>query len=100
MSIEEIAKIIAKDIGSSGTIARKMAERITNLHQDLISAVSAYLAGEPVSFALGDVTLQMIMEKEHCSLVEALFSMNTLLENPELAVNYKFLNFRKGCLGE
>lgn len=98
MNLEEITKIIAKDTGSSGAIARRMAERITNLHQDLASSVAAYLAGESVSFALGDITLQTIMEKERCSLVEALFSMSTLLEKPELAARYKSMNFRRGCL--
>jgi len=98
MSGEEILKIIAKDTGSSGAVARSMAERITDLHQDLAPAVAAYLAGEPVAFTLGDITLQTIREKEHCSLVEALFSMNTLLENPELAAQYQALSFRTGCL--
>ena len=100
MNIDEITKIIAEDIGSSGAIARSMAERITNLHDDLKSAVDAYLAKKPVSFALGDITLETIMKKEHCSLVEAFFSMNTLLGSPELAEKYKFLKFRKGCLEE
>jgi dethiobiotin synthetase len=98
MSVEEITKKIAKDTSSSGAIARRMAERITNLHQDLAPAVAAYLAGESVSFSLGDITLQTIMEKERCSLVEALFSMNTLLEKPELAERYKSMTFRRGCL--
>lgn len=98
MSVEEITKIIAKDTGSSGAIARRMAERITNLHQDLAPAVAAYLVGEPVSFSLGDITLQTIMEKENCSLIEALFSMSTLLERPELAARYKTMSFRRGCL--
>jgi hypothetical protein len=100
MSVEEITKIIAKDTGSSGAVARSMAERIMNLHNDLSSAVAAYLAGGSVSFALGNITLQTIMEKERCSLVEALFSMNTLLENPELAQKYQSLSFRAGCLEE
>ncbi len=98
MNLEEIAKIISKDTGSSGAIARYMAERITHLHQDLDSTVAAYLAGESVSFSLDDITLQTIMEKERCSLVEALFSMSTLLEKPELAARYKSMNFRSGCL--
>jgi len=93
-SIEEITKIIAKDIGGSGVIAHTMAKRLANLHQDLEPTVSAYLSGKPASFTLGDITLQTIMEKEHCSLPEALFSMSTLLENPELAERYKTLNFR------
>ena len=98
MGVDEITKIIAKDTGLSGTMVRNMAERITKLHEDLTPAVSAYLAGESVSFALGDITLQMIMEKERCSLAEALFSMNTLLEKPELAARYKSMSFRRGCL--
>lgn len=98
MSIEEITKIIAKDTGSSEAIARNMAERISKLHEELAPAVSAYLAGESVSFALGDITLETIIQKEHCSLVEALFSMSTLLEKPELAARYKSMSFRRGCL--
>jgi len=100
MSVEEITKIIAKDIGSSGVIARSMAERIHNLHDDLSPAITAYLAGESVSFALGDISLQTIMQKEHCSIIEALFSMNTLLESPKLAAKYHSLSFRTGCLEE
>ena len=100
MDVEEIAKIIERDTGYSGAMARSMAERITNLHPDLAPVVASYLAGETVRFALGDITLKTIMQKEHCSLVEALFSMNVLLENPELATKYLSLNFRKGCLGE
>lgn len=100
MTVEEISKIIEKDTGSPGPIARRMAERITNLNKDLSSAVEAYLAGEVVSFTLGDITLQTIMEKERCSTVEALFSMHTLLENPEIAARYESINFRRGCLGE
>ena len=98
--MEEITKIIAKDIGSSGAIARSMAERIMNLHKDLTSAIDAYISGEAVSFALGDITLQTIMQKEHCTLVEALFSMSALLDNPELIPKYQSLNFRTGCLKE
>lgn len=100
MNIEEITKIIAKDIGSSGAIARCMAERISTLHEDLAPAVASYLAGESVSFVLGDITIETIMQKEHCSIVEALFSMNALLNNPELAAKYQSLNFRRGCLEE
>jgi hypothetical protein len=100
MNAEEITKKIAKDTGSSGAVARSMAERILKLHDDLLPAVNAYIAGESVSFALGSITLQTIMQKEHCSIVEALFSMNTLLENPELAAKYKSLSFRTGCLEE
>jgi hypothetical protein len=100
MSVEEITKIIAKDTGSSGAVARSMAEHILNLHNDLSPAVAAYLAGETVLFSLGDITLQTVMKKERCSLVEALFSMNALLENPELAAKYQSLSFRTGCLEE
>ena len=98
MNMKKIIKIIAKDTGSSGAIARNMAERITNLHKDLDAAVEAYIAEKPVSFALGDITLETIMKKENCSLAEALFSMNSLLKNPQLAEKYQSLNFRKGCL--
>jgi hypothetical protein len=100
MSIEEIAKIIAKDTGSSGAIARRMAERITNLREELAPAVAAYLAGDSVSFEMGDITLETIMQKERCSVAEALFTMNTLIENPELAEKYQSLRFRTGCLEE
>ena len=100
MTVEEITKIIAKDIGSSGAIARSMAERILKLHDNLSSTVSAYLAGESVAFALGDITLETIIQKQRCSIVEALFSMNTLLEKPELAAKYQSLSFRTGCLEE
>ena len=100
MNKEEIVKIIARDMGSSGEIARGMAESITNLHDDLQPAIAAYLAGEPVSFAFGDITLEYIMEKENCPLVEAFFSMHMILENPETSEEYKSLKFRKGCLGE
>lgn len=99
MTVEEITKIIEKDTGFSTSVARLMAERITTLHQDLAPAVAAYLAGESALFSLGDITLQTIMEKERCSLVEALFSMSTLLEKPELAARYKSMTFRRGCLG-
>ena len=100
MSIEDIAKIIAKDIGSSGAIARSMAERIAGLHKALSPAVEAYISEKPVSFAYGEITLQTIIEKERCSTIEALFSMSALLENSELAARYKSMSFRKGCLEE
>jgi hypothetical protein len=100
MGVEEITKIIAKDMGSSGAVARRMAERITELHKDLSSAVADYLEGNPVTFTFGDISLQTIMHKEHCSLVESLFSMNVLLENPELAAKYQSIQFRTGCLEE
>ena len=100
MSIEEITEVIARDLDSSGVVAHIMAKRILKLNDDLLPAVNAYLSGESVSFVYGDITLQTIMQKEHCSLVEALFSMHTLLESPELATKYHSLRYRTGCLEE
>jgi hypothetical protein len=98
LSVDEIARIIAKDTGSTGAMARRMAERVTSLHKELDATVAGYLNGESVSFSFGDITLETIIEKENCSLIEAIFSMSTLLDRPELADRYKSLPFRRGDL--
>jgi hypothetical protein len=46
-----------------------------------------------VNWNFKGVTLDMIMEKEHCKYIQAVFSMNALLNNPQFAEMYADFRF-------
>jgi hypothetical protein len=69
-------------------MAGQMAEQLRNVHVDLRPVVSAWAKGEPTNFEFQGITLDTIIEKEHCTYIQAVFSMSTLLTEPEFASVY------------
>jgi hypothetical protein len=74
--------------------------KFENLNNQLQSSFDLWLDNNQISdFKVNDISFKQIMEKEKIDFIDALFSMNTLLENPELAEKYNDLKFYRCGLG-
>lgn len=98
MSLENVANKIANEVGCEMEIAERMAEQLTKIHEDLRPIVSAWLKDELTEFEYKGITLKTIMAKEHVKYIQAVFSMSTLLSNPEFAAMYFDFQFDTDCL--
>ncbi len=68
--------------------------KFENLNNQLQSSFDLWLDNNQISdFKVNNISFEQIMEKEKIDFIDALFSMNTLLENPELAEIYSDLKF-------
>ena len=88
-----VAKKISEEIGCNMILARRMEEQLTKIHESLRPVVSAWLKNERVGFEFKGITLDMIMEKERAKYIQAIFSMNALLNDPQVAELYGDFQF-------
>ena len=95
MKKEEIIRKIMKETGKPLKLATVMANRIVTIREELRPCVLAWVKNEKLDFAFQDITLDEIMTKEKCSYLEAIFSMQVLMDKPHLASQYKSFDFRR-----
>ena len=89
MDIKESAAKIAEITGATSEAAMKTAKQLEKIHPDLADVVSSWLEGEDSEFEVHGVTLKKIMSSNRCSYLDAVFTMSTILKEPELAAVYK-----------
>jgi len=99
MSIERISKKIIMEVGCESEMAERMAVQLAEIHENLKPIVSAWLLDELVGFEYNGITLNTIMEKERVTYVQAIFSMSTILNDPEFAEMYLEFEFDTDYLG-
>ena len=88
MDWNKVADKIAKETGCDKIAAKQMTEQIKKIHKDLRPVVSAWVKGDLIGYNLNGITLDTIMEKERITYIQAIFSMSTLLNNPDFATMY------------
>jgi len=89
MEMSELATKIAAVTGKEIDDATKMAEQLEKVHPDLAAVVTSWLEGEETEFEAHGVTIKRIMSSNRCSYLDAIFTMSTILKEPELAAVYK-----------
>ena len=93
MNTNEVAKKISEAIGCDLTTAGHMSDQLMKIHEELHPVVVAWLNGVEIGYEFEGVTLDMIMKKENAKYIQAIFSMNTLLNNPKFVPIYSKMEF-------
>ena len=86
--VEKAKELIKKEVGCNNADAKRLAERIQYLHPSLEPYVQSWLAGSKKECSFNGVSTSIIMEKEHCSYLIALYRMSTLIKNPHFIEGY------------
>ena len=84
-----------RETGRPDRLAAIMASRLNQIRPELQPCVAAWMNGNQLEFSYQGVSLDEIMTKEKCSYIDAVFSMNTLLNNPQIAARYHSFDFRR-----
>ena len=100
MNQYDAARKIAQEIGCDMTLALRMSEQLEKVHKDLHPVISSWFKGDHIGFDFCGVSLEMIMEKENSKYIQAIFSMNALLNNPQFASMYQGFQFASEDLEE
>ena len=95
MDRKKAIDIIAKDMSISKDDAQRMYEHIGNFSDGLKKAVIGYFDGERKNYSYKGVSIKDIMEKENASYLNAIFSMDLLMKNPEILEFYDKFTFKK-----
>lgn len=88
MNIFELQKKIEKE-EQDKKICENYAKALNNAPKDFKKVVEDWVAGKEENYVLGEISLDMIREKENCSYFKALVRMLILIEEPVLAGAYK-----------
>ena len=88
MDINKIARKIADETNVDMVTAEIMAVQLGKVHPDLKEAVNAWLKGQEISFEFSGISLERIMRRNKCNYLHAIFSMSSVLYEPELAKAY------------
>ena len=95
MDKEKAIDMIAKDMSISKEDAQRMYEHIGNFSDGLKKAIAEYFKGERKNYSYKGVSIKDIMEKENASYLNAIFSMDLLMKNPEILEVYDKFTFKK-----
>lgn len=88
MDINELQRKIQIEIPDKEE-AKNLAIALCNSPKDFQEIVSNWITGKPDNYIFGDISLEMIRQKEQCSYLRALLRMQLLISNPMLASGYK-----------
>lgn len=95
MDKEKAVDMIAKDMSINNEDAQRMYESIEGFSDGLKKMVEGYFNGERKNCIYKGVSLKDIMEKEGPSYLNAIFSMDLLMKNPEILEVYDKFTFKK-----
>jgi hypothetical protein len=88
MDWTKVIEKISKETSCDKIAAEQMIEQIQKINKELRPVVSAWVKDELIGYNLNGITLDTIMEKERITYIQAVFSMSTLLDNPDFAAMY------------
>ena len=88
VDVDKVAKKIADETGTDIETAKKMAISLMMVHPDLGEVIEVWISGQELPFERYGVSLDKIMRRNKCKYIYAIFTMSSLLENPELAKAY------------
>ena len=95
MDREKAIDMIAKDMSISNEDAQRMYENIEGFSDGLKKAVAGYFNGERKNYRYRNISIKDIMEKENTSYLNAIFSLDLLMKNPEMLQFYDKFTFKK-----
>lgn len=95
MDKEKAIDMIAKDMSISKEDAQRMYENMGSFSDGLKKVVMDYFNGERKNYSYKGVSIKDIMEKENASYLNAIFSMDLLMKNPEILQFYDKFTFKK-----
>lgn len=95
MDREKAIDIIAKDMFISKEDAQRMYENVGSFSDELKKEIIGYFNGEKKNYSYKGVSIKDIMEKENVSYLNAIFSMDLLMKNPEMLQFYDKFTFKK-----
>lgn len=95
MDREKTIDIIAKDMSISKEEAQRMYEKMGSFSDGLKKVVIGYFNGDRKNYNYKGVSIKDIMEKENASYLNAIFSMDLLMKNPEMLQFYDKFTFKK-----
>jgi hypothetical protein len=99
LNLDLVAKKICAETNSDLGLATIQANQLTKIHEDLYPVVEAWLRDELIGFEFKGVTLDMIREKQGSTYIESIFTMWSLLDNPEMAEKYPEIRFFRDRVG-
>lgn len=91
-SNKKIVKMIMQELRAGEQRAMLVEQCLKLLRPELQPCIAAWKNGKKLPFSYAEITLDEIMEKEKVGYLEAVFKMDVLMNNPEMAAQYK--NFR------
>lgn len=88
MDVNKLQRKIQMEIPNKEE-AKDLANVLCDSPKDFQEIVSNWIAGKTDNYIFGDISLDMIQQKEQCSYLQALLRMQLLISNPTLAAGYK-----------
>ena len=85
---EKAKELIKKEMRCNNSDAERLAHRIQYLHPSLEPYVQLWLNGKNEEYSFHGVSTTIIMEKERCSYIIALYRMSSLIKNPHFIDSY------------
>jgi len=90
---DDLIRMIMEDTGSNRDLANEIAQNLTKLPPALREAAARwtkeFISDEELSkISVHGISLLDIMRREEKRFIEALFTLNVLEENPDLAEEY------------
>lgn len=76
-------------------LAEAIAENIANLPSEMWPYVTAWLNGDFIEYEYQGITFTDIMNKEKGGYLDAIFSMNYMMEHPDYIELWKKRSFRR-----
>lgn len=95
IDLEKLKNMIIEQTNRTEHLTELMIQNIANLDPRLLAIFKDWYDGKSIEFSYRNISLNRIKEKEKCSDIDAIFSMSTLLKNPEMLETYKEFDFRK-----
>ena len=88
-------ELIMQETGNGEKMASIIANSLHHIVKELQPVVEAWLSGKKVEYKYKGISMDDIIEKEHLSTVDAIFTMQTLIKSPILAEKYMSIDWRK-----
>ena len=90
---ERLIKKIMDETGDRRGLAETSLIQLGKLHPALNEVVEAWKKGKELPFEFNGITMADILKKEKGSYFSAIFTMSTLLKNPDWTKDYLTLEF-------
>lgn len=91
-SDKNVVKKIMQELRAGEKRALIVEQRMKSIRPELQPCIASWKNGRRLPFSHAGISLDEIMEKEKVGYLEAVFKMDVLMNNPEMAEQYK--NFR------
>ena len=95
-----VFKRVKEETNYADSSIKRFCESINNLHPDLNHVIESWLNGNYINFEFNGITIENIMQKKQCKFIEAVYSMSSFLEHPELIDGFNDYEFGYDIVGD